>query len=146
MQPSPGDGGGFARAGQTVPALAGDFCAVDGTFSPAWQLNRLCFACCRRWHRDRLVVVPLLWRRTPNIFSTISRTMARLMISDEATFHLLSLVEQYPCLWDTGSADYSKTNLKTSVWEHIGMEMMERFPQFGPYSAGERTFFALFTE
>ncbi|XP_040069115.1 uncharacterized protein LOC120842152 [Ixodes scapularis] len=61
--------------------------------------------------------------------------MARLMISDEATFHLLSLVEQYPCLWDTGSADYSKTNLKTSVWEHIGMEMMERFPQFGPYSA-----------
>ncbi|CAN7945776.1 unnamed protein product [Ixodes pacificus] len=61
--------------------------------------------------------------------------MARLIISDEATFHLLSLVEQYPCLWDTGSADYSKTNLKTSVWEHIGMEMMERFPQFGPYSA-----------
>lgn len=62
-------------------------------------------------------------------------------MNDEATFHFLSLAEQYPCLWDTGSADYSKTNLKTSVWEQVAKEMMGRFPQFGPYSAGERTFF-----
>lgn len=146
-----GDVGGFARAVQTVPTLAGISAlltqrSLPRCFSRVWQLDRLSSSWCRRWHRDRLVVVPLLWRQTPNIFSTISRTMARLIISDEATFHFLSLVEQYPCLWDTGSAEYSNTNMKTSLREHIGKEMMERFSQFGPYSAGERTFFALFTE
>lgn len=63
--------------------------------------------------------------------------MARLVLDDEATFFFLSLVEQFPALWDMSSEDYSRSHLKNSIWQQIGAEMGARYPQFAPYSVGE---------
>ncbi|KAG0439226.1 hypothetical protein HPB47_016716 [Ixodes persulcatus] len=60
--------------------------------------------------------------------------MARLVLDDEATFFFLSLVEQFPALWDMSSEDYSRSHLKNSIWQQIGAEMGARYPQFAPYS------------
>ncbi|CAN7976118.1 unnamed protein product [Ixodes persulcatus] len=55
-------------------------------------------------------------------------------LNDDASFFLISLVEEFPALWDISSELYSKTNLKASIWEKIAEEMFARFPQFAPYT------------
>ena len=57
--------------------------------------------------------------------------------NDDATFFFISLVEEFPALWDTSSDMYSKTNIKVSIWQKIAEQMRARFPQFGPYTVGE---------
>ncbi|CAN7939024.1 unnamed protein product [Ixodes hexagonus] len=60
--------------------------------------------------------------------------MTKLVLDDDSTLFLMSLVEEYPALWDIGSPDYSKSHLKTSIWQQVSEDMTGRFPQFGPYT------------
>lgn len=50
---------------------------------------------------------------------------------------LISLVEDFPVLWDTGNEDYNKTHVKYSIWKQIAEEMVVRHPEFAPYTVGE---------
>ncbi|KAH8038454.1 hypothetical protein HPB51_001569 [Rhipicephalus microplus] len=56
-------------------------------------------------------------------------------LSDDATFFLLRLVEQFPALWDMTLAEYADTTVKESIWERIAKEMNEEWPAYGPYDA-----------
>lgn len=55
-------------------------------------------------------------------------------LSEDAIFSLLSLVEQYPVLWDTRRDDYANTDVKASVWLDIAGHMLILYPQFAPYT------------
>ncbi|KAH7956193.1 hypothetical protein HPB52_006837 [Rhipicephalus sanguineus] len=54
-------------------------------------------------------------------------------LSDDATFFLLRLVEQFPALWDMTLAKYADTTVKDTIWERIASEMNEEWPAYGPY-------------
>ncbi|KAH8029735.1 hypothetical protein HPB51_009110 [Rhipicephalus microplus] len=58
-------------------------------------------------------------------------------LSDDATFFLLRLVEQFPALWDMTLAEYADTTVKESIWERIAKEMNEEWPAYGPYDAND---------
>lgn len=58
-------------------------------------------------------------------------------IGDVATHFLISLVEDFPVLWDTGNANDNKTHVKCSIWKQIAEEMAVRHPEFAPYTVGE---------
>ncbi|KAH7969675.1 hypothetical protein HPB52_021023 [Rhipicephalus sanguineus] len=54
--------------------------------------------------------------------------------SDDATLYFLSLVEQFPTLWDTGRDDYSNNPKKQALWERVAKEMTAKYPAHGPYN------------
>ncbi|KAL1477349.1 hypothetical protein MTO96_035800 [Rhipicephalus appendiculatus] len=54
--------------------------------------------------------------------------------SYDATLYFLSLVEQFPTLWDTGRDDYSNNPKKQALWERVAKEMAAKYPAHGPYN------------
>lgn len=68
---------------------------------------------------------------------TLPQTTPTMNLSDDATFFLLRLVEQFPALWDMTLAEYADTTVKESIWERIAKEMNEEWPAYGPYDASK---------
>ncbi|KAH6932645.1 hypothetical protein HPB50_008229 [Hyalomma asiaticum] len=63
-------------------------------------------------------------------------------LNDEATLFFLSLVEQFPALWDPSRDDYANNILRSTLWQHISKEMQKQYPDGGPYTPDAlRTFF-----
>ncbi|KAH6933264.1 hypothetical protein HPB50_013918 [Hyalomma asiaticum] len=63
-------------------------------------------------------------------------------MSDDATLHFLSLVEQFPALWDPSREEYANAILRSTLWQKIAEEMQQRHPGSGPYTPESlRTFF-----
>lgn len=52
--------------------------------------------------------------------------------TDDATYFFLSLVEQFPALWNPSRDDYSNSILRSTLWQQISDEMQQRYPDCGP--------------
>ncbi|KAK8774585.1 hypothetical protein V5799_010882 [Amblyomma americanum] len=56
-------------------------------------------------------------------------------ISHEAADYFIDLVRERPALWDFDNKDYSKRDIKDSMWNDV-VSQMKNWPAYGPYTAG----------
>ncbi|XP_050043780.3 uncharacterized protein [Dermacentor andersoni] len=53
--------------------------------------------------------------------------------SDDEVFYFVSLVEQFPALWDSSRNDYNDNAKKRYLWNKVAGEMNENYLENGPY-------------
>ncbi|KAH9372224.1 hypothetical protein HPB48_003431 [Haemaphysalis longicornis] len=54
--------------------------------------------------------------------------------NDDQVRYFVSLVEQFPTLWDSSRSDFCDSMKKRSIWGNIVDEMSLRYPENGPYT------------
>ncbi|XP_077492291.1 uncharacterized protein LOC144103451 [Amblyomma americanum] len=84
-------------------------------------------------HRLARMLTPPGLRRTAVPETTATSTT--ITISHEAADYFIDLVRERPALWDVDNKDYSKRDIKDSMWNDAVSQMKKNWPAYGPYTA-----------